>query len=65
VVEKPMKLPEDVAELLPIYRRVLREKRALPILSTMCDSQVAPLRPPEHCPLIVMLRRQITIDGLV
>jgi hypothetical protein len=56
---EPLKrLPEEVAELRPIYLSVLRGKRVLLILDNAHDGdQVAPLLPPEHCALIVTSRR--------
>jgi tetratricopeptide (TPR) repeat protein len=64
--EPLMRLPEDVAELLPIYRSVLHGKRVLLILDNAhSGDQVVPLLPPEDCALIVTSRRRIAVVGLV
>jgi tetratricopeptide (TPR) repeat protein len=64
--EPLMRLPEDVAELRPIYLHVLRGKRVLLILDNAHDGdQVAPLLPPENCALIVTSRRRIAVGGVV
>jgi hypothetical protein len=66
VFEPLMRLPEDVAELRPIYLHVLRGRRVLLILDNAHDgNQVAPLLPPEDCALIVTSRRQIAVGGVV
>jgi tetratricopeptide (TPR) repeat protein len=64
--EPLMRLPEDVAELKPIYLSVLRGRRVLLILDNARDGdQVAPLLPPEDCALIVTSRRRIAVGGVV
>jgi tetratricopeptide (TPR) repeat protein len=66
VFEPLMRLPEDVAELRPLYLHVLRGKRVLLILDNAHDGdQVAPLLPPEDCALIVTSRRRIAVGGVV
>jgi tetratricopeptide (TPR) repeat protein len=66
VFEPLMRLPEDVAELRPIYLHVLRGKRVLLILDNALDGdQVAPLLPPEDCALIVTSRRRIAVGGVM
>jgi tetratricopeptide (TPR) repeat protein len=65
VFEPLMRLPEDVAELRPIYLSVLRGKRVLLILDNAhVGDQVAPLLPPEDCALIVTSRRRIAVGGV-
>jgi hypothetical protein len=65
VFEPLMQLPEDVAELRPIYLSMLRGKRVLLILDNAVDGdQVAPLLPPEDCALIVTSRQRITVAGV-
>jgi NB-ARC domain len=66
VFEPFTRLPEELAELLPIYRSVLRGTRVLLILDNAFDGdQVAPLLPPEDCALIVTSRRRIAVAGVV
>ena len=65
VFEPVAQLPEDTAELRPIYLHVLHDKCALLILDNALDgNQVAPLLPPGSCGLIVTSRRQIAVSGL-
>jgi tetratricopeptide (TPR) repeat protein len=66
VFEPLMRLPDDVAELRPIYLHVLRGRRVPLILDNGHDGdQVAPLLPPEDCALIVTSRRRIAVGGVV
>jgi tetratricopeptide (TPR) repeat protein len=66
VFEPLTRLPEDVAELRPIYLSVLHGRRVLLILDNAHDGdQVTPLLPPEDCALIVTSRRQIAVSGVV
>jgi hypothetical protein len=66
VFEPLISLPEDVAELRPIYLHLLRGKRVLLILDNALDGdQVTPLLPPEDSALIVTSRRRIAVVGLM
>jgi hypothetical protein len=66
VFEPPMRLPEEIAELRPLYLRVLRNERVLLILDNALGGDlVAPLPTHEDCALIVTSRRRIAVGGLV
>lgn len=59
------KLPEDVNELVKIYRNVLDGKRALILLDNAADSaQVRPLMPPPGCALLVTSRETLALPGM-
>jgi tetratricopeptide (TPR) repeat protein len=59
-------LPEKEEELAPIYRTVLKGKRALLLMDNARDAQqVAPLIPPAGCLLLVTSRKHFALPGLV
>jgi tetratricopeptide (TPR) repeat protein len=60
------KLPEDEAELAPLYCSVLHGQRALLVMDNAKDAQqVQPLIPPAGCLLLVTSRFHFTLPGLV
>jgi tetratricopeptide (TPR) repeat protein len=59
------KLPDSEAELRALYHSVLDGKRALLLMDNARDAaQVAPLRPPATCCLLVTSRQHIHLPGL-
>lgn len=59
------KLPEDINELIKIYRNSLDGKRALILLDNAADSaQVRPLLPPPGCALLVTSRETLALPGV-
>jgi len=59
------KLPEDVNELVKIYRNSLDGKRALILLDNAADSaQVRPLLPPPGCALLITSRETLALPGM-
>jgi tetratricopeptide (TPR) repeat protein len=58
-------LPESEAELLPLYRSVLHDQRALLIMDNACDdAQVRPLIPPATCLMLITSRRHFTLPKM-
>ena len=59
-------LPQTEAELVGLYRSVLKGKCVLILLDNAFDDrQVRPLVPPSGCGVIVTSRRKFTISGLI
>ncbi|HQK14779.1 MAG TPA: tetratricopeptide repeat protein [Anaerolineae bacterium] len=59
------RLPEDEAQLQPLYRSVLDGQRALLLLDNAADAaQLRPLLPPASCLLLVTSRQRFTLPGL-
>ena len=59
------KLPEDISELIKLYRNSLDGKRALILLDNAADSaQVRPLMPPSGCALLVTSRETLALPGM-
>ena len=59
------KLPEDLNELINLYRSSLDGKRALILLDNAADSaQVRPLLPPSGCALLVTSRETLALPGM-
>jgi tetratricopeptide (TPR) repeat protein len=59
------KLPEDLNELINLYRSSLDGKRALILLDNAADSaQVRPLIPPSGCALLVTSRETLALPGM-
>ncbi len=59
------KLPDSEAELSALYHSVLDGKRALLLMDNARDAaQVAPLRPPASCCLLVTSRQHFHLPGL-
>ncbi|HQE92986.1 MAG TPA: tetratricopeptide repeat protein [Anaerolineae bacterium] len=59
------RLPEDEAQLQPLYRSVLQGQRALLLLDNAADAaQLRPLLPPASCLLLVTSRQRFTLPGL-
>ncbi len=59
------KLPEDLGELIKLYRSSLDGKRALILLDNAADSaQVRPLLPPSGCALLVTSRETLALPGM-
>ena len=59
------KLPEDLDELIKLYRHSLDGKRALILLDNAADSaQVRPLMPPTGCALLVTSRETLALPGM-
>ena len=59
------RLPEDTAQLQPLYRSVLDGQRALLLLDNAADkAQLLPLLPPASCLLLVTSRQRFTLPGL-
>jgi tetratricopeptide (TPR) repeat protein len=59
------KLPEDIDELIKLYRSTLDGVRALILLDNAADSaQVRPLLPPSGCALLVTSRETLALPGM-
>ncbi len=59
------RLPEDEAQLQPLYRAVLQGQRALLLFDNAADAaQLRPLLPPAACLLLVTSRQRFTLPGL-
>jgi len=59
------KLPEDAAQISPLYHSVLTDKKVLLLMDNARDSkQVEPLIPPRGCFLFVTSRQHIELPGL-
>ncbi len=60
-----VRLPEDEAQLQPLYCAVLNGQRALLLLDNAKDAaQLRPLLPPASCLLLVTSRQRFTLPGL-
>jgi tetratricopeptide (TPR) repeat protein len=65
IIGADAKLPEDINELVKIYRNSLDGKRALILLDNAADSaQVRPLLPPPACALLVTSRETLALPGM-
>ena len=59
------KLPDNIDELSNLYRSLLSDKRMLLFLDNVADAaQVAPLRPPPGCSMVVTSRTPIALPGI-
>lgn len=65
IIGADAKLPEDINELVKIYRNTLDGRRALILLDNAADStQVRPLLPPSGCALLVTSRETLALPGM-
>ena len=59
------KLPDDLADLAPLYTSTLQGKQAVILLDNAADAdQVQPLVPPESCFLMVTSRNRFALPGM-
>lgn len=61
-----IKIPEEEAELAPLYRSLLHNQRAILLMDNALDAaQVEPLIPPPSCLFLVTSRQHFVLPGLV